>query len=244
MLLLSVLAAFCAAEKTEEKNPPVPGVVEPFSGVGVKGADVMFDNLLGPRVPDPDFNLRCEIMFPEGEVTTLEFVIIGSVVDLSLLIGKSGELESVGVGGVLTMMGATRSADGGVRGSEPVSIVGSLPVFGLSGDDELEFGSEDICLSGKIDPILDATLPRLPSTPTVLSFNTVVPLLFRSGLVLGLPPPLRDVKTCFNLPTGEGALFSEPFVGGTREPSGSDGAATGSIDLGNVNARGVCAPST
>lgn len=70
MLLLKVLAAFCAAEKTEEKKP-LPGVVEPFSGVGVNGADIMLESLLGPKVPDPDRTLRCDIMFPEGEVTTL-----------------------------------------------------------------------------------------------------------------------------------------------------------------------------
>jgi hypothetical protein len=58
MLLLNVFAAFCAAEKTVEKKPPEPGVVEPFSGVGVKGADVILDNLLGPRVADPDRILR------------------------------------------------------------------------------------------------------------------------------------------------------------------------------------------
>lgn len=58
MLLLKVFAAFCAAENTVEKKPPDPGVIEPFSGVGVKGADVILDNLLGPRVADPDRILR------------------------------------------------------------------------------------------------------------------------------------------------------------------------------------------
>jgi hypothetical protein len=58
MLLLKVFAAFCAAVKTVEKKPPDPGVVEPFSGVGVKGADVIFDSLLGPKVPDPERILR------------------------------------------------------------------------------------------------------------------------------------------------------------------------------------------
>ena len=47
--------------------------MEPFSGVGVSGADVIFDNLLGPRVADPDLTRRCDIMFPEGDVTTLGF---------------------------------------------------------------------------------------------------------------------------------------------------------------------------
>jgi hypothetical protein len=250
MLLLSVLAAFCAAENTEEKNPPPPGVVEPFSGVGVKGADIIFDNLLGPKVPDPDLILLCDIMFPDGEVTTFEVIIIGSGTVLSLPVGKRGELESVGVGGVLTIMGAGLSEEGGVRGTALVSINCNFPVFGLSGEDAFEVDSEDACLSGKIEPILEATLPRLASAPATLSFAGVVtatPLAFRSGLVLGLPPPLRGVKACFSLPTGEGDLFSEPFVGGRRELSTSDGveaeAATASSGRGKVDARGVGEPA-
>lgn len=41
ILLLNVFAAFCAAEKTDEKNPdwPWPGATAPFSGDGVNGAD-------------------------------------------------------------------------------------------------------------------------------------------------------------------------------------------------------------
>jgi hypothetical protein len=247
MLLLSVLAAFWAAEKTDEKKPPPPGVVEPFSGVGVKGADMIFDSLLGPKVPDPDLILRCEIIFPEGDVTALEFVMMGSGIGRSLLVGKRGELESVGVGGVLTMIGAVLSPGGGVRGAAVVSIDCSLPVLGLSGEDVFELGPDEICLSGKIEPILDATLPRLPSTtPADFSLPAVLapaPPGFRSGLVLGLPPPLRGVKACFNRPTGEGDRLSEPFVGGRREVSRSDGPAAevarASMVVGKVAARGV-----
>ena len=72
ILLLNVFAAFCAAEKTVEKNPPC-WLGLGFSGVGVNGADVIFDNLLGPRVTDPDLTLRCDIMLPDGDVTTLGF---------------------------------------------------------------------------------------------------------------------------------------------------------------------------
>lgn len=74
----SVVAAFCAAENTEEKKLPppcvVPVVASPFSCNGVSGAEVMFDNLLGPNV-DPDLILRCDIMFPDAEVTTFGFTI-------------------------------------------------------------------------------------------------------------------------------------------------------------------------
>ncbi len=57
MVLLRVFAAFCAADITEEKKPPgppgeppVPGVRKPgtfdSSMVGVKGAEIAWDNLL------------------------------------------------------------------------------------------------------------------------------------------------------------------------------------------------------
>ena len=76
MVFPRVVAAFCAAENTEEKKLPPPwvvlGVAAPFSCRGVSGADVMFDSLLGPNV-DPDLILRCDIMFPEGDVTTFGF---------------------------------------------------------------------------------------------------------------------------------------------------------------------------
>jgi hypothetical protein len=122
MLLLRVFAAFCAAEKTVEKKPPDPGVVEPFSGVGVRGADVIFDNLLGPKVADPDRILRCEIIFPEADVTTLGFEAAGSEVSRSRTGEKYGKLGSVGVGGVFTIRGAMLSPGGGVLGEVFVSI--------------------------------------------------------------------------------------------------------------------------
>lgn len=61
--LLSWVAAFCAAENTEEKKPPpgagVPGLLAEFtSGMGVKGAFVMLESLLGPILPEFDLPLR------------------------------------------------------------------------------------------------------------------------------------------------------------------------------------------
>lgn len=38
---------------------------------------MIFDSLLGTNVPDPDLIRRCDIIFPEGEVTIFGFVIIG-----------------------------------------------------------------------------------------------------------------------------------------------------------------------
>jgi hypothetical protein len=122
MLLLKVFAAFCAAEKTLEKKPPWGlGVIEPFSGVGVSGAEVMFDNLLGPNADEVDRTLRCDIMFPEGEVMTFGFDAAGSDDPRSRLFANRGILESVGVGGVFTIIGAV-SPSGGVCGLAVVSI--------------------------------------------------------------------------------------------------------------------------
>jgi hypothetical protein len=119
--LLKVFAAFCAAEKTLEKKPLcVFGVVDPFSGVGVNGAEVIFDNLLCPN-DVPDFTLRCDIMFPDGEVMTLGLDVTGSDDPRFRLSTKRGVLESVGVGGVFTIIGAV-SLGGGVCGTAAVSI--------------------------------------------------------------------------------------------------------------------------
>lgn len=122
MELLRVLAAFCAAEKTLEKKPDCVSCKlppnDPFSGIGVSGAVVLCDNLLGPILlvaPDPDRILLCEIIFPLGEVTIFGFDCVGEP-------GKRGELGSVGVGGVLMIVGAAFAlVDGGVVGRSSVS---------------------------------------------------------------------------------------------------------------------------
>ncbi len=80
----------------------------PFSGVGVSGAGVMVESLLGPRVPEPALLLRWEIMVPGDDASGLDRVLAVAT--------RSGWLGSVGVGGVLTMTGVTVSADGGVWG--------------------------------------------------------------------------------------------------------------------------------
>lgn len=91
--------------------------------MGVSGADVIFDNLLGPRVADPDLTRRCDIIFPEGDVTTFGFALAGSELFRSrVFVVKRGELESVGVGGVFTIIGAAVSPGGGVCGAAFVSM--------------------------------------------------------------------------------------------------------------------------
>ena len=138
----------------------------------------------------------------------------GSDVPRSRADEKRGELGSVGVGGVLTIVGA--SFDGGVLGATFVSIFWIVPVWGRSGEaTEAVWGGEGGILSGNIDPILDATLPRLPSAVLLFSFcnmpNPTEPGL-RSGLVLGLGPR-RGVRASLSLPTGEDDRFDEPLVG-------------------------------
>lgn len=127
IVLLRVLAAFCAADIIDVKKPEVApdGVVAPLSGVGVRGADVIFDSLLGPSVADPALPLLWAIMLPVGD--ELMVVLAGEPPALAgeLLAGESliaEWLESVGVGGVFTITGVPFSAVGGVRGGLVVSI--------------------------------------------------------------------------------------------------------------------------
>lgn len=174
----------------------------------------------------------------------MAFEVIGSDVPRSRGEPNRGELGSVGVGGVLTIMGAGFSPGGGVLGGAFVSIAWIFAVRGRSGELVEEVAWDAACLSGNIDPILDATLPRLLSAAD-FSFNVPTPPTppgFRSGLVFGLEPRF-GVKACFNLPTGEGDRLSDPFVGArsvlsTRLGVDAEAART-SIFWGNVAARGV-----
>ena len=250
MLLLNVFAAFCAAENTDEKNPPCwpePGVVEPFSRVGVNGTDVIFESLLGPSVADPDLTLRCDIMFPEGDVTTPGFDVAGSDDPRSRVNEKRGLLGSVGVGGVLTIIGAALSPGGGVLGAELVFICWILAVRGRSGEEVTAIGCVD-CRSGNMAPILDATLPR-PFSP-VLSFSfkfksdpTPPPPALFSRLLLS-PDPRLGLRASFNLPTGEGERFGDSSAGALRLfaiSAGADSeAARLPVGVGIVDNRCVC----
>jgi hypothetical protein len=67
MLLLNVFAVFWTADIMEEKKPLVgfPGEAWPFSGVGVRGASVMLDSLLGMMLADPALPLRWFNKLPE-----------------------------------------------------------------------------------------------------------------------------------------------------------------------------------
>ena len=151
-MVLSVLAAFCAAENTEEKKPlgdwggtAVPPGVLASSMVGVKGARIELDSLLGGFVAERA--RLCEIILPEGETTTSGFGCAGPGLapffKLEADAGDKGR-ASVGVGGVTSVVGASIRFGGvaGIRvtmrwgpslGSDDVDCV-SLPWCICGGD--------------------------------------------------------------------------------------------------------------
>ena len=78
IVFVKVLVTFCAAENTDEKNPPArfaegdrdPGDRD-SSAIGVKGGAMELDSLLCGRGPESDRMRLCEIMLPEGETIVL-----------------------------------------------------------------------------------------------------------------------------------------------------------------------------
>jgi hypothetical protein len=239
MLVDNVFAAFCAAESTDEKNPPEPGLDAAFSGVGVNGAEVILDNLLGPNALVPDLTRRCDIMFPEGEVTTFELVTAGGGSETPRSRADAECSPSVGVGGVFTIRGAVLSPEGGVIGRTFVSsLLGTLVDFGLSC---VMVAGRINSLPGKIAPILDATLPRRATCGSLLSsLGVPAPLpppfvTFRSGLTFD---SRRGVNASRNLLAGDGDLFVEPPEAGCREAGVRDdevwGKAVVGVCKGNV----------
>jgi hypothetical protein len=131
IVLLRVLAAFCAAENTDEKNPlggpAVPPGVFTSSSVGVSGADMEFESLLGGFVAERA--RRCDIIFPEGETTTLGFdcVLVCFVPVFPLAVDPAGDagLASVGVGGVTNVVGVSTRL-GGVAGRRVMILLGAV----------------------------------------------------------------------------------------------------------------------
>jgi hypothetical protein len=205
-----------------EKNPVCelgPGLVGPFSRVGVSGADIIFESLLGPRVTEFVLARRWDIMFPDGDTTTFVLVVLaGSETPRSRGAEKRAEPGSVGVGGVLTIKGAGGSPfDGGVLG---LDVVSSFAIRGLSGVGAGEAATAcPACFSGNIAPILDATLPRLESAPPSF-WNTpnVPPPALRSGLELRLEFDRLGLKASLSLPTGDVDLFGCVSLGVCRFP--------------------------
>lgn len=170
----------------------------------------------------------------------------GSEEPRSLLFGgKRGELASVGVGGVFTMIGAN-SPGGGVEGAEVVLIGWIFAVRGRSGEEVNGSVSRD-WRSGKIAPILEATLPRLLSAMKLFSCDDGLtsPPVCRSGLVFGLE--VRRVKAFFIRPAGDGDRLKEMSGGAFNVLVTSAGVDSEVARLlvvnGKVPARGVGEPS-
>lgn len=201
---------------------------------------MIFESLLGPRAAEFDLTLRCDIMFPEGDVTTLELDDgTGSELPLSRLEEKRPAWSSVGVGGVLTINGAVVSPEGGVCGLACVSMGWGTFEFRGGSDEKLTGPNCWPCFSN----ILDTTLPRLLCP--VLSFactgGTPTVPVSRSGLRLGLGSgltPRRAFSFSRNLPTGEGDRFWDLSLGARSLSEAEDEAEseaatmlTESVDL-------------
>ena len=117
MISLKLVAAFCAAEKTDEKNPPAPpGELEALtarppgvltsSTVGVSGGAIALDNLLGARVVESDCTLRWAGL-PEAGATVFPLGAVEALLE-GASFGKSRSW-SVGVGGVIVVVGASET---------------------------------------------------------------------------------------------------------------------------------------
>lgn len=116
IVFVNCVVMFCAAVKTDEKKPPPPG--EPWlpdkrplddldsSGIGVKGAEMALDSLLGACVTESDRTLRCDIRLPEEEAAVFGLVppaLKGLLLRDGLVDGDI--LPRMGVGGVTVVLG-------------------------------------------------------------------------------------------------------------------------------------------
>ena len=168
--------------------------------VGVNGADMAFDSLLGWCVAESDLARRWITVLPE-------FVPADDVC-WSLADGLSGGSArwSVGVGGVILVRGVSSDALGGVRGiTEILGISGFLTVWifvsvsmdcGLGGRSSSTLRD---CL--KVALFLLSAVPRDPPNVVVLSEDFADA---RSGLVGGLARFFRDpLKTSFIFAPGD-----------------------------------------
>jgi hypothetical protein len=217
----------------DEKNPEAAlaegELSGPFSGVGVKGASVMLESLLGPALPA--LPLRWEIILPSE---TPPFALAGEPPAASVevrLLGDDwllGWERSVGAGGVLTMIGAGFSPEGGVCGGREVSILPVLGGLDRRRSETLSFGTfgssgDGSSLAGQAAADTSAALarPLLAAATGGADLWLSSPVGFLSGLGLPLSRLLRLVKLFFdlntwrNLPTGEGDLLAS-FPGGAR----------------------------
>lgn len=86
--------------------------------VGVKGAEMACESLLGSCVAESDLTRRCEIIFPDAETVMFGSVPAGSgAQDLADMPLRTSARPSVGVGGVTVVCGALMVVLGGVFGA-------------------------------------------------------------------------------------------------------------------------------
>lgn len=210
MVLLRVFAVFWTADIIDEKNPDAgfPGETGgPPSGVGVKGAGVMLDSLLGPRPVELALPRRCWIMLP-GEALVCGGDPAGA--SLAGVNWNVGWLWSVGVGGVLTMTGVALSPAGGVCGrwvvstfwprerrrirSEDATFVASVCFLGdslawASGLGKLVAEAEDVEARSKS---VAAAILRSGLELAALAESLLLPVVLFFGLNASLSRPTGD----------------------------------------------------
>lgn len=198
MVLLRLFVAFWAAEIMEEKKPLADGVVAPLSAVGVRGARVILDSLLGTMLDDAARPRLCAIMLPEALASSGS---VGGSDDWLRFGDGLGCLGSVGVGGVFTMTGVALSLAGGVRGGASVlrplerrrkrSVGAILAAASASSTDWLRAG------------LVEAPFGFVPASGDGSSgLAATAPV--RSGLGLTVPVELFfDLKTSLKRPTGD-----------------------------------------
>lgn len=175
--------------------------------VGVKGADMELDSLLGGFVAERA--RRCDIMFPEGDTTTSGFDCEElCLAPFELAVDPVGEagFASVGVGGVTKVVGAS-TVLGGVAGILVMIRFGALEGrFGVDWVSELSCSCGGEASSGT-ESSKTFNAPRLPPN----SEPKPAPL---PGLAPSVSPPVfGDVdlrlgeKASLSLPTGDVPLL-------------------------------------
>jgi hypothetical protein len=161
----------------------------------VSGAVIELESLLGGFVADR--TRLCDIMFPDGDTTTLELdweeEWLFPSFELAEVVGD-GALASVGVGGVRIVVGASREF-GGVAG------ICVMIRFGPTERREVvDCVSSPICIwggeayKGSSNTLVSRFFPpnRAPSLPST------------SSLVFGVVGLRTGAKASFSLPTGDG----------------------------------------
>lgn len=212
-VLVMVFAAFCAAETKVAKKPP-PEVAllgsdldeADFASsiVGVSGADIAFDSLLGLcNDPDSERTCRCVIVLPDV-LTDIPPASLGSPEELEALTGDPGAegREPTGVGGVTVVTGVFNRPPGGVCGLSSILRGGRPGLEILARLDWLVFASARTTSEAWLS---DCASTR-DSVASVSASCTSVPLLRNdplSGLIFEPPGDFPGWNASLNFRLGE-----------------------------------------